>query len=107
MERKESFFESLGKNLEAPSVEEEFKYENGNVQADISKGAGHDPLFEEAVEVILEQGQASVSLLQRNLRMGYARAAKIMDEMKAAGIIGQVESSGTWQVLITKQQWMK
>ena len=58
-----------------------------------------------AVDVILETGQASVSMLQRRLKLGYARAARIMDEMEERGIVGQFEGSKPRQLLITKEQW--
>mgnify|MGYP001015232984 CR=1 FL=1 len=60
-----------------------------------------------AVEVILETGQASVSMLQRRLKLGYARAARIVDEMEERGIIGPYEDSKPRQVLITRQQWLE
>ncbi|MBQ8994387.1 MAG: DNA translocase FtsK [Oscillospiraceae bacterium] len=66
-----------------------------------------DEMFEEAVNVVLEQGSASTSMLQRKLRLGYARAARIMDEMEDAGIIGPSEGSKPRQILITKQQWLE
>ena len=58
-----------------------------------------------AVDVILETGQASVSMLQRRLKLGYARAARIMDEMEERGIVGGFEGSKPRQLLITKEQW--
>ncbi|MBR3354528.1 MAG: DNA translocase FtsK [Oscillospiraceae bacterium] len=66
-----------------------------------------DELFEEAVNVVLEQGGASTSMLQRKLRLGYARASLIIDQMEDAGIIGPSEGSKTRQILITKQQWLE
>jgi S-DNA-T family DNA segregation ATPase FtsK/SpoIIIE len=66
-----------------------------------------DEMFEEAVNVVLEQGGASTSMLQRKLRLGYARAARIIDEMEDAGIIGPSEGSKPRQILITKQQWLE
>ena len=70
-------------------------------------GDDTDALFEDAVEVILEQGQASTSMLQRKLRVGYARADRIMDELADAGIIGPQEGSKPRQILISKQQWLE
>ena len=58
-----------------------------------------------AVEVILETGQASVSMLQRRLKLGYARAARIVDEMQEMGIVGQFEGAKPRQLLITREQW--
>ncbi len=64
-----------------------------------------DELLPAAVEVILETGQASVSMLQRRLKLGYARAARIVDEMEEKGIVGPFEGSKPRQLLITKEQW--
>ncbi len=64
-----------------------------------------DELLPQAVEVILETGQASVSMLQRRLKLGYARAARIVDEMEERGIVGPFEGAKPRQLLITKEQW--
>lgn len=64
-----------------------------------------DELLPAAVEVILETGQASVSMLQRRLKLGYARAARIVDEMEDKGIVGPFEGSKPRQLLITREQW--
>ena len=64
-----------------------------------------DELLPAAVDVILETGQASVSFLQRRLKLGYARAARIVDEMEERGIIGPYEGAKPRQLLITREQW--
>ena len=66
---------------------------------------GRDELFDEAVEVTLDLGQASVSMLQRRLKLGYARAARLVDQMEQEGIVGPFEGSKPRQLLITKEQW--
>ena len=79
------------------------------------KGAGdsgdeddsQDPMLKTAVEVVIDAGQASTSLLQRRCKLGYARAARIMDEMEQLHIIGPYEGSKPRQVLITRQQWIE
>ena len=58
-----------------------------------------------AVDIILETGQASVSMLQRRLKLGYARAARIVDEMEEKGIVGPFQGSKPRSILITKEQW--
>ena len=76
--------------------------------ADPGRGAEEtegDELLPAAVEVILETGQASVSMLQRRLKLGYARAARIVDEMEERGIVGPFEGAKPRQLLITKEQW--
>ena len=65
----------------------------------------HDEMLPDAVEVILETKQASVSLLQRRLKLGYARAARIVDEMEELGIVGPFVGAKPRQILITKEQW--
>ena len=65
----------------------------------------HDEMLPDAVEVILETKQASVSLLQRRLKLGYARAARIVDEMEEMGVVGPFVGSKPRQILITKEQW--
>lgn len=67
----------------------------------------HDPMLEEAVKCVVEAGQASTSLLQRRLRLGYARAGRIIDEMEQLGIVGPHEGSKPRQVLMSYSQWME
>jgi S-DNA-T family DNA segregation ATPase FtsK/SpoIIIE len=64
-----------------------------------------DEMLPAAVDVILETGQASVSMLQRRLKLGYARAARIVDEMEERGIVGPFQGSKPRDILITKEQW--
>ena len=64
-----------------------------------------DEMLPAAVDVILETGLCSVSLLQRRLKLGYARAARIVDEMEERGLVGPFEGSKPRQLLITKEQW--
>ena len=64
-----------------------------------------DEMLPAAVEVILETGQASVSMLQRRLKLGYARAARIVDEMEERGYVGPFQGSKPRAILITKEQW--
>lgn len=66
---------------------------------------GYDPLFCEAVEQCFEADQASISLLQRRLKLNYSRAAKIIDTMEAAGIVGPFIDSAPREFLISKSQW--
>lgn len=70
-------------------------------------GEQRDEMITKAIEVVVDMGQASTSLLQRKLKLGYARAARIMDEMEEMGIIGPYEGSKPRQVLITKNQWLE
>jgi S-DNA-T family DNA segregation ATPase FtsK/SpoIIIE len=67
----------------------------------------NDELLPRAIELVVETGQASVSLIQRKFRVGYARAARIVDQMEARGIIGGYEGSKPRQILISKQEWQE
>lgn len=64
-----------------------------------------DPLLNDAIQCILETGQASTSYLQRKLRLGYARAGRLMDQMEQKGIVGPKDGSKPRQILITTQRW--
>lgn len=66
-----------------------------------------DPMMDEAIKCVVEAGQASTSLLQRRLRLGYARAGRLIDEMEQLGIVGPHEGSKPRQVLMTYPQWME
>ncbi len=69
--------------------------------------AAPDPMFEQAVECVIEAGQASTSLLQRRCKLGYARAARIMDQMEQEKIIGPYEGAKPRAVLLTRAQWQE
>ena len=66
-----------------------------------------DELFNDAVEVVLETGQASVSMLQRRLKLGYSRAARLVDQMEEHGIVGPFEGSKPRQLLIDRAKWQE
>lgn len=66
-----------------------------------------DPMFEQAVDVVVEAGQASTSMLQRKLKLGFSRAGRIIDEMEDRGIVGPSAGSKGREVLISPQQWQE
>ena len=70
-------------------------------------GPEEDPMLRDAIKVVVENNMASTSLLQRKLKLGYARAARIVDEMEQRGIVGPYEGSKPRKVLITKEQLME
>jgi DNA segregation ATPase FtsK/SpoIIIE-like protein len=75
-------------------------------EEDINKAVAEqnqDELLEKAIKVVREQGRASVSLLQRRLRIGYARAARLIDEMESQGIIGPDEGGGRARPVLVTQ----
>lgn len=74
---------------------------------DESENSNVDEKFEDAVKIIVESGQASTSFLQRKLSLGYARAARLMDDLEARGIIGPAQGAKPREVLISKEQWLE
>ena len=73
-----------------------------------SGGAGDDDvdeLFNDAVSIAVESGRVSTSMLQTRLKLGYARAARIVDQMESCGIIGPFEGQKPRQILISKEDW--
>ena len=101
---------------EAIMQEIERQAENSGVGKSKSKAGSRDELPDDdsgdeliprAIEVVVEAGEASVSLLQRRLRLGYARAGRLVDELEERGIVGPREGSKSRRVLITRQQWLE
>ncbi len=66
-----------------------------------------DELYDEAVRVVIETNQASSSILQRRMRLGYTRAARIIDQMEQDGLVGPNEGSKARRILIDREQWLK
>ena len=86
----------------------EDKDEDGDSAAlDNNPFSGCDELLPQAVDVILDTKQASVSMLQRRLKLGYSRAARLVDQMEELGIVGPFEGSKPRQLLITREQWQE
>jgi len=84
------------------------KIEN-SVRTDAEKedvASEYDPKLEEAVEIVVEAGQASVSMLQRRMRVGYARAGRLIDEMERRGIVSEADGAKPRTVLISREQFM-
>ncbi len=73
--------------------------DSGNDPATNENSAEHDPLYDQALRVVTESRRASISLVQRRLKIGYNRAARIMEEMEAAGVVSTIDSSGSREVL--------
>jgi len=65
----------------------------------------YDAMLPQAADVIFDSKQASVSMLQRRLKLGYSRAARIVDQLEELGVLGPFEGSKPRQILITKEQW--
>ena len=83
------------------------KIEN-SVRSDADKeevAQEYDPKLEEAVEIVVEAGQASVSMLQRRMRVGYARAGRLIDEMERRGVVSEADGAKPRTVLISREQF--
>ncbi|RCX13808.1 DNA translocase FtsK [Anaerobacterium chartisolvens] len=87
------------------SIIEEINSEGGGEEE--KKNSDNDELLPQAIELVVEGGQASVSMIQRKFKVGYARAARIVDQMEERGIVGRFEGSKPRQVLITRLQWQE
>lgn len=79
----------------------------GGVSGGNTAAKEEDPLLMDAVEIVLDSKQASVSMLQRRLKLGYSRAARIVDQMEERGIVGPFEGSKPRQILISREQWQE
>lgn len=95
--------DSIAQEIERSAVEGSKSSDSGSND---DEGSG-DPMMNEAIKCVVEAGQASTSLLQRRLRLGYARAGRLIDEMEQMGIVGPHEGSKPRQVLITYAQWLE
>jgi len=84
-----------------PSMFEKKKADMGNFLSDL------DPMFEEAARVIVRHQQGSVSLLQRRLKLGYSRAARIVDQLEQAGIVGPSEGSKAREVIVDNEEQLE
>ena len=87
-------------------IEKNIPAEKGSKSSDDGGGFDEqDDLIMDAIECVVEAGQASTSMIQRRLKVGYARAGRLVDEMEQMGIVGPFEGSKPRQVLITKERW--
>lgn len=96
-EYNEEILEHIEKSAEAS--------ESGSSGGSGSLSGDEDEMLMEAIEIVVDCGQASVSMLQRRLKLGYARAARIVDQMEERGIVGPFEGSKPRQILISKDDW--
>ncbi len=76
-------------------------------EAEPEEKTQYDELVPQAAEVIFETKQASVSMLQRRLKLGYSRAARIVDQLEELGVLGPYEGSKPRQILVSKEQWQE
>ncbi len=91
-----------------PSYDEKIIHVLKSPTAHIMEEFGEkDPFFEKAVELVLLTGQASASYLQRKLKLGYARAARIIDQMEQEGIVGPSEGSKPREILVSADAYLR
>jgi S-DNA-T family DNA segregation ATPase FtsK/SpoIIIE len=81
--------------LEGGSVDGE-----GDVLGDGGNGGEKDPLYDQAVEIVLKNRKASISLVQRHLKIGYNRAARLVEDMEKAGLVSAMSGSGQREILV-------
>ncbi len=98
------------KDVAGPSFERSLLAVRTSAQGDPEAGGDidpneRDPLFDKAVEVLIETGRGSVSLLQRRLAIGYGRASRLVDQMSLAKILSDHKGSVAREVLITSEEW--
>ena len=99
--------EVIAKIEESIQEKEKSSAKGGPAAAADSGDEEGDELLPAAVDVVLETGQASVSMLQRRLKLGYSRAARLVDQMEERGSVGPFEGSKPRQLLITRAQWQE
>jgi S-DNA-T family DNA segregation ATPase FtsK/SpoIIIE len=92
-------WQTYGKPTYLEEVLEGGGSDNGNGVAGEESAGEADPLYDQAVRVITEARRASISLVQRRLKIGYNRAARMMEEMEAAGVVSSMDNSGSREVL--------
>ena len=98
--------EEIQQEIERQAAQEKGK-KGASVSSDDTDG-DYDEMLPAAVEVVIDAGQASTSLLQRKLKLGYARAARIVDQLEEKGVVGPYGGAAKGrEVLITKAQWME
>ncbi len=101
VEYSNEIIEEIEKNMPVPKGEKVA----GSDSTAVPSGDGD--IIDQAVEVLIDAGQASVSYLQRKLKLGYARAARVMDELEEMGVVGPYEGSKPRSVLVTREMWMQ
>ena len=99
------YSEEIEKEIESKAAQE--KSASSPFKDDDEPADDLDPLFEKAVEVILENQRASTSFLERKLGVGYSRGSKIMDQVEEKGIIGPQDGAKPREIRITMQQWIQ
>jgi S-DNA-T family DNA segregation ATPase FtsK/SpoIIIE len=98
-------FESEYNEEVLEEIERQAKEQGSKQGVSATSVSDDDEMLDSAIELVIEIKQASTSMLQRRLKLGYARAARIMDEMEAMGIVGPQDGAKPRTVNMTKEQW--
>ena len=97
--------DAVMKEIDKQAAQTGAKKKDASASGDDGNDGPADEMLPKAIEVVIEAQSASTTLLQRKLKLGYARAARIIDDLESSGIIGPYEGAKPRKVLVTKQQW--
>lgn len=97
--------DAVMKEIDKQAAQTGAKKKDTSASSDDGNDGPADEMLPKAIEVVIEAQSASTTLLQRKLKLGYARAARIIDDLESSGIIGPYEGAKPRKVLVTKQQW--
>jgi S-DNA-T family DNA segregation ATPase FtsK/SpoIIIE len=89
------------------AVEDKSSHDSGKNTKEEKSAGGYDEMLPQAVEVVLETKSCSVSMLQRRVKLGYSRAARIVDQMEELGIVGPYEGAKPRTVIIDREGWIE
>lgn len=101
----EAIVSTIKENFQSEYDQEILEKINSQSEQQQHDAGDDDNLLPQVIEMVLEYGQASASLIQRKFKVGYSRAARIMDQMESWGVVGPAEGSKPRQLLITRQEW--
>lgn len=104
---KAQYNEDIEESIKRIAAEEIATGKKGGSNDDRSDGLDLDSLIDEAIKACIDAGQASTSLVQRKLKVGYARAGRMVDEMEQLGIVGPHQGSKPRDVLMTYNEWLE
>jgi S-DNA-T family DNA segregation ATPase FtsK/SpoIIIE len=90
--------------LTGAGLDDEGEGEGGNGEGDAVGDAESDPLYDQAVEIVLKNRRASISLVQRHLRIGYNRSARLIEAMEKAGLVSAMDGRGGREVIARKEE---
>jgi len=100
-----NFDPNIAEHLESAGKEKNDAEDDFDHDTEVNPNADFDDLLSQAIEMAVEDGQTSTSMLQRRLRVGYARAGRLIDEMEKRGVISHSEGSKPRKTLITREQY--